>query len=93
MLARLNLALGRKRLRFGNTFTARGKATPAETVKLTLERRYRRRWVKERTRVLKVRKGAYKVRLRPRTRGKYRVTVQVGRVKRHRQLKVFQGFP
>ena len=89
VLARLNLGLGRKRLRFGNTFTARGKATPAETVKLTLERRYRRRWVKERTRVLKVRKGAYHVRLRPRTRGKYRVTVQVGRVKRHRQLKVF----
>ena len=89
VLARLNLGLGRKRLRFGNTFTAHGKATPAETVKLTLERRYRRRWVKERTRVLKVRKGAYKVRLRPRTRGKYRVTVQVGRVKRHRQLKVF----
>ena len=34
---------------FGNTFTARGKATPAETVKLTLERRSRRRWVNERS--------------------------------------------
>jgi hypothetical protein len=89
VLASLNLALGRKRLRLGNTFGAHGKATPAETVKLTLERRYRRRWVKERSRVLKVRKGTYTVRLRPRTRGKYRVTVQVGRVKRHRQLKIY----
>ena len=43
----------------------------------------------ERSRKLKVRNGSYKVRLRPRTRGKYRVVVQVGRVKRHRQLKVF----
>jgi hypothetical protein len=88
VLARLSLALGRNRLRLGGTVKAGGTASPADTVKLTLERRYRRRWVKERTRALKVTGGKYKIRLRPRTRGKYRVTVQVGPVKRHRQLKV-----
>jgi hypothetical protein len=88
VLASLKLSITRKRLRYGNSFTARGRATPAETVKLTLQRRSRRRWVKERSRKLKVRNGSYKVRLRPRTRGKYRVVVQVGRVRRHRQLKV-----
>jgi N-acetylmuramoyl-L-alanine amidase-like protein len=88
VLARLNLALGRSRLRLGGTVKAGGTATPAATVALTLERRYRRRWVRERTRVLKVRGDKYTVRLRPRARGKYRVTVQVGPVKRHRQLKV-----
>jgi N-acetylmuramoyl-L-alanine amidase len=88
VLARLNLALSRKRLRYGRTFTARGNAVPADTVKLTLERRWQRRWIKTRTRTLKLRNGTYKARLRPRTRGKYRVTVQVGRVKRHRQLKI-----
>jgi hypothetical protein len=89
VLAKLNLALGRNRLRLGQTFKAQGRASaPAESVKLTLQRRSRRRWVKERRRVLPVSGDAYKVRLRPRTRGKYRVTVQAGRVKRHRQLKV-----
>jgi hypothetical protein len=88
VLARLSLALGRNRLRLGGTFKAGGTASPADTVKLTLERRYRRRWIKQRTRAVKVRGGRYTIRLRPRTRGKYRVTVQVGRVKRHRQLKV-----
>jgi hypothetical protein len=32
--------------------------------------------------------GAYRVRLRPRGRGKYRVTVRVGGVRRRRVLKV-----
>jgi hypothetical protein len=89
VLARLNLTLGRNRLRLGQSVNAQGHATaPAESVKLTLQRRSRRRWVKERKRVLPVTGDAYKVRLRPRARGKYRVTVQAGRVRRHRQLKV-----
>jgi hypothetical protein len=89
VLARLNLTLGRNRLRLGQSFKAQGHASaPAESVKLTLQRRSRRRWVRERRRVLPVSGDAYKVRLRPRARGKYRVTVQAGRVKRHRQLKV-----
>jgi hypothetical protein len=89
VLAKLNLTLGPNRVRLGNSFKAQGHASaPAESVRLTLQHRSRRRWVTTRRRVLPVRNDAYRVRLRPRLRGKYRVTVQVGRVKRHRQLKV-----
>ena len=38
---------------------------------------------------VRVRRGAYNAVVRPRGRGKYRVTVQVGGIKRHRTLKVF----
>jgi hypothetical protein len=89
VLPKLNLTLGRTRVRLGESFKAQGRASaPAESVKLTLQRRSRRRWVKERRRVLPVSGDAYTARLRPRYRGKYRVTVQAGRVKRHRQLTV-----
>jgi hypothetical protein len=88
VLASLNLKLGRNRVPLGESFKASGRAVPADSVKLTLQRRSRRRWVTTRRRVLQVRNDAYKVRMRPRVRGKYRVNVQVGRVKRHRQLKV-----
>jgi hypothetical protein len=39
--------------------------------------------------VLRVRKGKFKMELRPRSRGKYRLVVQVGRVKRRRKLRIF----
>jgi hypothetical protein len=39
--------------------------------------------------VLVVKKGAFKVRLRPRARGRYRLMVQKGRVKRRRAMRVF----
>jgi hypothetical protein len=89
VLARMNLRISRNRVGLGTRFTAAGTASPADTVSLTLERRYRRRWVPERRRTLPVLDGAYRARLRPRRRGKYRVTVRVGPVARHRQLKVF----
>ncbi len=89
MLARLNLSLNRNRLRLGNRVLARGTADPATHVRLMLDVRSRRRWVRTRTRMVRVRRGAYNTFLRPRGRGKYRVTVQVGGIKRHRSLKVF----
>jgi N-acetylmuramoyl-L-alanine amidase len=88
ILALLNLAVDRARLRLGRVVTITGTATPAERVQLTLERRIGRRWVRERRRSLAVRDGTYSVRLRPRSRGKYRVRVQVGSVKRRRLLRV-----
>jgi hypothetical protein len=89
VLARLKLTIGRTRVRLGKSFGAHGTASaPAQNVKLTLQRRSRRRWVTERRRVLPVSNDAYRARLKPRSRGKYRVTVKVGRVVRHRQLKV-----
>jgi hypothetical protein len=88
VLARLKLSLSRRRLRAGRTFRVRGTASPAAQVRLTLERRSRRRWVRERRRLLPVRDGAFQARLRPRSPGKYRVTVRVGSVVRRRTLHV-----
>ena len=54
-----------------------------------LDVRSRRRWVRTRTRLVRVRSGAYNAYVRPRGRGRYRVSVQVGGVRRNRTLKVF----
>jgi N-acetylmuramoyl-L-alanine amidase-like protein len=88
VLARLSAKLGRRRVRFGKSFSLSGTAEPADTVRIVLQRRGRRRWIRERTRTLRVRSGKFKMRLRPRARGRYRVIIQVGRVKRIRYLRV-----
>jgi hypothetical protein len=89
VLAKLNVKVARRNHRFGKSFTIRGTAEPADYVRVVLQRRRRRRWVRERTRVLRVRKGKFKMKLKPRSRGKYRLVVQVGRVKRYRRLRIF----
>ena len=89
VLARLNLSLSRNRIRLGSRVRLRGTADPATHVRLMLDVRSRRRWVRARTRLIRVRQGAYRTWVRPRGRGKYRVTVQVGGIRRHRSLKVF----
>jgi uncharacterized protein with LGFP repeats len=88
VLALVGLAVDRARFRRGRVVTVTGTATPAERVRLTLERRVGRRWVRERRRRLRVTDGAFSVRLRPRERGKYRVTAQVGSIRRRRILRV-----
>jgi hypothetical protein len=89
VLARLNITLNRNRFRLGSRVRVRGTADPATQVRLMLDVRSRRRWVRARTRLVRVRRGAYNAWVRPRGRGKYRVTVQVGGIKRRRSLKVF----
>ena len=89
LIPQLNIKLGRSRMRAGQSVQVSGTASPATHVQLTLDRRVRRRWVRERRRLLRVRSGSYHVRLRPRSRTKYRVTVQVGGIKRSRPLRVF----
>jgi hypothetical protein len=89
VLARVNLSLNRKRLRLGRRVRVSGTAEPATRIRLMLDLRRRRRWVRSRTRMLRVRRGAYRAFVRPRGRGKYRVTVQVGGIKRRRTLRVF----
>jgi hypothetical protein len=88
VIPQLNIKLGRSRMRGGQTVEVSGTASPATHVRLTLDRRLRRRWAPERRRLLRVRAGAYRVRLRPLAHGKYRVTVQVGGIKRRRALRV-----
>ena len=61
---------------------------PADDVRVVLQRRSRRRWVRERSRILRVRKGKFKMKLKPRSRGKYRLVVQAGPVKRRRSLRI-----
>jgi hypothetical protein len=90
VLPRLDLSLGRTRVRLGRRLKAQGHASaPAQSVRLTLQRRGRRRWYREQRRVLPVADDAYTLRLRPHRRGRYRVIAQAGRVKRYRRLSVY----
>ena len=84
----VRMTVDKGRLRRGQTVQISGTASPAEQVRLVLERRSGRRWIRERSRLLRVRDGAFRVKLRPRRRAKYRVRVQVGGVKRRRLLSV-----
>jgi hypothetical protein len=89
VLARLNLTLDRKRLRLGQRVNLGGTADPATHVRLTLQLRSRRRWLTARRRLIRVRGGTYRAFMRPRGRGKYRISAQVGRIVRRRTIKVF----
>jgi hypothetical protein len=84
----VRMTVDKGRLRRGQTVQISGTASPAEQVRLVLERRSGRRWIRERNRLLRVRDGAFRAKLRPRRRAKYRVRVQVGGVKRRRLLSV-----
>jgi hypothetical protein len=84
----VRMTVDKGRLRRGQTVEITGTASPAEHVRLILERRSGRRWIRERNRLLRVRDGAFRVKVRPRRRAKYRVRVHVGRVKRRRLLRV-----
>ena len=88
VLARLNLSLGNSRIRLGRRVRVSGTADPATHVRLMLDVRSRRRWLRRRSRLVRVRRGAYNAYVRPGGRGKYRVTVQVGSINRHRTLRV-----
>ena len=89
VLPKMDVSLGRHNVRLGSSVQAKGSAVPADTVRLTLDRRVKRHWVRERNRTLIVKKGTFKIRLRPRSRGRYRLMVQKGRVKRRRAMRVF----
>jgi hypothetical protein len=82
------MVVNRERIRRGRVVTVTGSASPAERVRLTLERRIGRRWVRERRRSVPVSNGLFTMRLRPRSSGKYRITVRVGSVRRRRILRV-----
>jgi N-acetylmuramoyl-L-alanine amidase-like protein len=88
VLARLSAKLGRKKVRFGKSVSIRGTAEPADYVRILVQRRRGRRWVRERDRHLRVRGTKFQMRLRPRGFGRYRITIQVGRVKRRRYFRV-----
>jgi hypothetical protein len=88
VLARVSFKLSRYRLRLGGRVQVTGTADPATHVRLMLDVRSRRRWVRRRTRLLRVRRGAYKAYIRPGGRGKFRVSVQVGGISRRRTLRV-----
>jgi hypothetical protein len=89
VLARLNLSLDRTSVRRGGRVNLSGVADPATHVRLTLQRRSRRRWLTSRRRLIRVREGTYRAFVRPRGRGKYRVSAQVGRIVRRRMIRVF----
>jgi hypothetical protein len=72
----------------GDVVEIAGTVDPSQRVKLLLHRRVGRRWKRERKRKLRAVDGAFGVRLRPRRRGRYRVTVKAGGVRRRRHLRV-----
>jgi hypothetical protein len=88
VLARLSMALSRNRLRLGQRIRLTGVADPATHVRLTLQVRSRRRWLSQRRRLVRVRSGLYRTTVRPRGRGKYRISLQVGRIVRRRTIRV-----
>jgi uncharacterized protein with LGFP repeats len=88
VLARLNITVDRSRIRLGQRVNLSGVADPATHVRLTLQRRSRRRWLTSRRRLIRVREGTYRAFVRPRGRGKYRISAQVGRIVRRRTIKV-----
>jgi hypothetical protein len=88
VLARLSMALSRNRLRLGPRIRLTGVADPATHVRLTLQVRSRRRWLSQRRRLVRVRSGLYRTTVRPRGRGKYRISMQVGRIVRRRTIRV-----
>jgi hypothetical protein len=88
VLAKLNVTV-KRRARYGKSFGMRGTAEPADYVRVTLQRRRRRRWIRERGRELRVRKGTFKMKVKPRHRGRYRLQVQAGRVKRRRSIRIY----
>ena len=85
----MTVKLNRKQVRLGQSVQVNGTAKPADTLRLTLDRRVRRHWKRERNRVIRVRNGTFQVKIRPRARGRYHLKVQKGRVKRVRSLRVF----
>jgi hypothetical protein len=85
----MSVKLNRKQLRLGQNVQVKGTAKPADTVRLTLDRRVKRHWKRERNRQLRVRNGAFQVKIRPHARGRYRLMIQKGRVKRRRAMRVF----
>jgi hypothetical protein len=85
----MSVKVDRKQLRLGQNVRVQGTAKPADTVRLTLDRRVRRHWKRERVRTLRVRNGAFQLKIRPRARGRYHLKIQKGRVKRVRSLRVF----
>jgi hypothetical protein len=89
VLARLSINLGRNRLRAGRLVRVTGVADPATHVRLTVQVRSRRRWVRQSRRLVRVRSGLFRTTVRPRSRGKYRISVQVGRIVRRRGLRTF----
>jgi hypothetical protein len=88
IIPRLSLGLDDDRPSHGDVVEITGTVDPSQRVKLLLHRRVGRRWKRERKRKLRAVDGAFGVRLRPRRRGRYRVTVKAGGVRRRRHLRV-----
>jgi hypothetical protein len=88
VIPRMSMTLGKSRIKLGKQVTMTGTVDPAQLVQCVLERSVGRRWVTERARNLAVVGGTYGLKLRPRRRGVYRVTVISGTTKRRRRLVV-----
>ena len=88
VLARLNLALDRNRIRLGQRVNLSGTADPATHVRLTLQRPEPSPLADRPPPADPRARGHLPGVVRPRGRGKYRITAQVGRIVRRRTIKV-----
>jgi N-acetylmuramoyl-L-alanine amidase len=88
VIPRLGLRLDRRRMRPGHRVRVTGTVDPEQKVQLVVERRVGRRWRTQISRFIRVRDGAFGVRVRLRTPGAYRVTAIAGKTRRRRTLRV-----
>jgi hypothetical protein len=89
VLPRLSLALDHRRLRRGRRVRITGTVDPRQPVRIVVERRVGSRWRKiAAARSVRVRRGAFGLRLRLGARGVYRVTATAGGTRRRRTVRV-----
>jgi hypothetical protein len=88
VIPRLGLRLDRRRMRPRRRLRVTGTVDPEQKVQLVVERRAGRRWRTQISRFVRVRNGAFAVRVRLRTPGAYRVTAIAGKTRRRRTLRV-----
>jgi hypothetical protein len=88
VIPRLGLQLDSRQIRHGRRVRVTGTVDPEQRVQLVVERRAGRRWRTQISRFVRVRDGAFGVRVRLRTPGSYRVTAIAGKTRRRRTLRV-----
>jgi hypothetical protein len=88
VIPRVGLELDRRQTRRGRRVRVTGTVDPQQPVQVVVERRVGRRWHTQVSRLVRVRSGAFGVRVRLRTPGSYRVTAIAGKSRRRRTLRV-----
>jgi hypothetical protein len=88
VIPRMTMTLDRRTMPRGGRVTVRGVVDPAQPVQCVVERRVGRRWVTVISRRLDGARGTFRLRVRLRRAGSYRITAISGTTRRRRLLRV-----